>query len=466
MRRAHTIKMTSETSKFSTHSIHKHPLRDEIVEILNAALKAVDPYQATLDHLRLDGKTLRIPDKSINLNNVERVFVVGAGKAGAPMLMAIHKLVGQRVSDAMVIVKDGHILKETDLRARAWLREASHPLPDERGVKATQAILRILDQTTVKDLVIVLVSGGGSALLTAPVPGVSLEKLRILTNMLLASGANIHEINTIRKHLDLVKGGKLARAAYPAQVLTLILSDVVGDSLEMIASGPTVLDTTTFLEAINILRKYGIEQTAPAPILAYLRAGENGEVDENPGDGDPVFERVSNTIIGSNTIACQAAIEAAHSLGMEAELLTSSLQGIARERGAWFAEEARKRALREQTSQRPLCLVAGGETTVILEGDGLGGRNQEFALAAVATLEDIENVIVVTLATDGGDGPTDAAGATVTGDTLQRARNAGLHLDEYLRRNDSYHFFKPLDDLLITGATQTNVNDLAFAFIT
>jgi glycerate 2-kinase len=466
MRRAHTVKMTSETSKFITHSINKHPLRDEIVKILNAALKAVDPYQATLDQLRLSGVTLRIPDKSINLNGFERIFVVGAGKAGAPMAMAVHKLLGQRVSNGIVIVKDGHLPNDIDSRTRAWLREASHPLPDERGINATQAILRILDQTTAKDLIIVLVSGGGSALLTAPVPGVSLENLRILTNMLIASGANIHEINTIRKHLDLVKGGKLARAAYPAQVLTLILSDVVGDSLEMIASGPTAPDTTTFLEAVNILRQYGIEQTAPASILAYLKSGENGEVDENPGDGDPVFERVSYSIIGSNTIACQAAIEAAHSLGMEAELLTRSLQGIARERGAWFAEEVRKRALREQSSQRPLCLVAGGETTVNLEGDGLGGRNQEFALAAVAALEDLENVIVVTMATDGGDGPTDAAGAAVTGDTLQRARNAGLHPEEYLRRNDSYHFFKPLGDLLITGPTRTNVNDLVFAFIT
>ncbi|RPI22412.1 MAG: DUF4147 domain-containing protein, partial [Chloroflexota bacterium] len=314
------------------------------------------------------------------------------------------------------------------------------------------------------DLVLCLISGGGSALMTAPESGIELEDLRSLTSTLLACGANINEINALRKHLDILKGGGLARLATPARVATLILSDVVGDPLDVIASGPTVADKATFKEAYGVLEQYGLEDRTPPAIISRLKKGLRGEIAETPKEGDRIFSCVQNLIVGSNLQAAQAALSAAETEGFHTLLLTTYLQGEARQAGRVLAALARQIGPNGPSITRPACLISGGETTVTVTGNGLGGRNQEVALGAVKDLDGLRNIALVSLATDGGDGPTDAAGAVVTGETMHRARALGLKPKEYLARNDSYHFFDALGDLLRPGPTQTNVNDLTFVF--
>ncbi|HMN60082.1 MAG TPA: DUF4147 domain-containing protein, partial [Anaerolinea sp.] len=310
-----------------------------------------------------------------------------------------------------------------------------------------------------------LISGGGSALLTCPAEGISLDDMRAVTGLLLGCGANINEMNAVRKHLDLVKGGGLARWAAPARTAALILSDVIGDPLDVIASGPCVPDSSSFASAWSILERYNLIDRLPEAVRARLQSGLRGQVAETPKPGDPLFERVQNEVIASNYQAAQAALEQARRDGWQTLLLTTYLQGEARQAGRMLAAVARQAAGSAEPLGRPACLVLGGETTVTLRGDGLGGRNQELALGAVAEMDGLADAFLVALATDGGDGPTDAAGAVVTGETLVRARAAGLDPADFLARNDAYHFFQPLADLLLPGPTQTNVNDLAFLFL-
>jgi hydroxypyruvate reductase len=322
----------------------------------------------------------------------------------------------------------------------------------------------LLSQVTERDLVIAVISGGGSALMTLPAPGLALADLQSLTGALLRCGATINEINTLRKHLDQIKGGGLARMAYPATLVTLILSDVVGSPLDVIASGPTVPDPTTFAEAYALLERYGIAASVPPPIIEHLRRGMAGQAEETLKPGDPRFERVQNLIVASNAQAAEAALTAARTEGFNTLLLTTYLQGEAREVGRALAAVARELAATGRPLPGPACVVAGGETTVTLRGQGMGGRNQELALAAVADLAGLPGIALITLATDGGDGPTNAAGAVVTGATLERARQRGLDPLAHLARNDAYPFFDALGDLLRPGPTHTNVNDLVFIF--
>jgi glycerate 2-kinase len=261
-----------------------------------------------------------------------------------------------------------------------------------------------------------------------------------------------------------VKGGQLARRAAPAKVISLILSDVVGDSLEVIASGPTVPDGSTYAQALDILEKYNLKHKTAKPILDILSQGCAGEIPETPKPGDRLFQNVQNVIVGSNCIAAQAAKEQAQAEGFNTLLLTTYLQGEARQAGMFLGSILRQIVVTGEPLARPACVITGGETTVTLQGSGCGGRNQELALGAVSELRDLEDVALLSLATDGGDGPTDAAGAAATGQTMSRALAAGLSPADNLTRNDSYHFFKTLDDLFITGPTQTNVNDLQFLF--
>ena len=462
-----------DPDRFLTRTLIEKPRGGQVCRILAAAIQAVDPYAATLAHLHRDEQLLILGNRSYILSEFERIFVVGAGKAGAPMAQAAASVLGEGLTKALVIVKEGYAKTGEGAGARSVvpstldrinIREAGHPLPDQRGVSATHELIALLEEAGEKDLVICLISGGGSALLTAPVNGVSLDDLQALTRLLLACGAQIDEINALRKHLDRVKGGKLARLAAPATVATLVLSDVVGDPLDAIASGPTVPDTTTFEDAWSVLEKYQLIDQIPASIRSHLESGRRGEIPENPLPGDPLFEQVQVEIIGSNRLAANAATEHARSEGLHALLLTTYLQGEARQAGRFLGAIARQLAADSQPLERPACLVIGGETTVTIVGDGLGGRNQELALGAVSELDGLPQIALVTLATDGGDGPTDAAGAVVTGETLARARELGLDPVDFLQRNDSYHFFSPLGDLLKPGPTQTNVNDLAFIF--
>lgn len=461
-----------------TNSLRAAPWGPAVARIMAAALDAVDPAVAIQRHLRRDGSLLRAGEQAYDLSRYERVFVVGAGKAGRPMARAAAEIVGDRLAGGVVLVKaydeevsgrEGDAATASPLvtpspRRPVTLLEAGHPIPDERGVAGARRIARLLEQVTERDLVIVLISGGGSALLTLPADGIGLAELQALTNILLRCGANINEINTLRKHLDQAKGGGLARLAQPASVITLVLSDVVGSPLDVIGSGPTVPDTSSFGDAYAVLERYGVVADAPGPIVDRLRGGMAGQIAETPKPGDQQFARVQNLVVGSNPQAAAAALDAARASGFNTLLLTTFLQAEAREAGRVLAAVARELAASGQPLARPACLIAGGETTVTLRGDGRGGRNQELALAAVADLGGLADVALVALATDGGDGPTDAAGAVATGATLARAAGLGLDPAAHLARNDAYPFFEALGDLLKPGPTETNVNDLAFVF--
>ena len=454
-----------DLSRLKAYALGPAAYRLPVLRILQAALDQVDPAAAIAAHVQRKGENLSVAGREYGLADYNRIFVVGAGKAGSPMAGAIAELLEGRLTGGIVIVKEGH-RGEVGRRMPPGLEilEAGHPLPDGRGLEGTRRIKALLETTREDDLVLVLLSGGGSALLTAPPAGVGLAALQKLTQELLMCGASIDEINAVRKHLDEVKGGQLARLAAPATVIALILSDVVGNPLEVIASGPTAADSTTYPQALGVLSRYGLLKKTAEPALSHLKRGAGGQIAETPKPGDGLFAKVQNVIIGSNLQAAEAAVEQAHKEGFNSLLLTTYLQGEARQAGRLLAAILRQVAASGQPLARPACLVAGGETTVTRSGAGLGGRNQELALGAVAELAGLENVALLTLATDGGDGPTDAAGAVVSGETLRRALQANLDPLDFLERNDSYHFFEPLGDLLRTGPTRTNVNDLAFLF--
>lgn len=445
-----------EPARLTANAIHAHPWGERVQRVLAAALDAADPYRAVHRTIHRHQDRLMIENRLYELDRFRHIYLIAIGKASLRMAEAAGELLGERLSEGIVVTKEGHSGEALQLQVFT----AGHPIPDGRSLLASDKILELLAKVQPQDLVVCLISGGGSALMTAPVAGVSLDDLQQLTHLLLACGADITEINTLRKHLDRLKGGNLARLAHPAQLLTLVLSDVIGDPLEVIASGPTVPDPTTFGDALSVLERHAILEKAPPAIRLHLERGLAGEIPETPKPGDAIFNRVHNLVIGNNTMALQAALEQARREGFETLLLTTSLQGEARLAGRWLAERARSCDMR-----RPVCLAAGGETIVTLRGKGLGGRNQEVALGAVVDLAEVPGALLVTLATDGGDGPTDAAGAAVSTDTLRRATALGMHPETYLENNDSYHFFEALGDLIKTGPTMTNVNDLAFVFL-
>jgi hydroxypyruvate reductase len=382
------------------------------------------------------------------------------------MAEAVLQLLGTRVTAGAINVKYGH-LTPTPLDSRIVVTEAGHPVLDEAGIGGTQQIVKLLESTTARDLVLMLTSGGGSALLEWPVEGVSLADMQALTGALLAAGATINQLNTVRKHLSRVKGGQLARLAAPATLISLVLSDVVGSPLDVISSGPTVPDTSTFAQAWSILQSFNLTtpDKIPSPVLQHLKQGVAGEVAETPKDGDPIFAKVQTVIVADNRIAALAAQAKAQELGFNSILLTTFLEGEAREVARAIAGVAREIIAFNSPLARPACILAGGETTVTIRGNGLGGRNQEMALAAALAIAGLEKVVIVPLATDGTDGPTDVAGAIVDGTTVARALAAHLDPFDYLTRNDSYHFFEQLGDLLKTGPTNTNVNDLLLLLV-
>ncbi|MBK9714116.1 MAG: DUF4147 domain-containing protein [Kouleothrix sp.] len=457
-----------------TRSLRAHPRGPALAEVMAAALRAADPAGAVRRALRRDGEAIVVAER--RYERVGRVVVVGAGKAGAPMAYAAAEALGDRLAGGLVVVKEGHTGRMKDEGRRMneadppfilhpsslMLLEAGHPIPDQRGADAAERMAGLLKGLRDDDLVLVLISGGGSALLTWPAPGLSLADLQAMTAALLRCGATIGEINALRKHTTRLFGGQLARMAAPAQVAALIVSDVVGSPLDVIASGPTAPDPTTFADAWAIVERYDLARALPAALLDHLRRGVAGEVAETPKPGEPLWSRVHSAVIASNAAAAEAALAAARARGFNALLLTTFLEGEAREVGRVAAALARELALRGAPLDRPALLICGGETTVTLRGDGLGGRNQELALGAAAGMAGLPGALLVALATDGGDGPTDAAGAVVTGETLARARALGLDADDFLRRNDAYRFFAALDDLLRPGPTLTNVNDLLF----
>lgn len=415
--------------------------RRAALRIFRAALKASDPFEAVLKQVRVDKAVLIAGRQRYPLDRFREVRVVGAGKASARMAQAVERLLGKRISQGLINVKYGH----TAPLRRIELNECGHPVPDENGLRGSQRIVEIASAAGAQDLVIAIVSGGASALLPYPLPSSTLEEEQRITGELLKCGANIHELNTVRKHMSAIKGGRLAEAAAPARVLALVLSDVIGDDLDVIGSGPTVPDRSTTADAEKILQHYGID----APELA-----------ESPKPPGGTFEGVQNLIVGSNAMAVAAAAEEARRLGYRTLVLSTFIEGETREVARVHAAIAKEVLATGRPVRRPACIVSGGETTVTVHGDGTGGRNQEFALAAAIDIAGLDGITVFSGGTDGTDGPTDAAGAIADGKTVARAQELGLNAAEYLSKNDSYHFFERLDDLVKTGPTGTNVADV------
>lgn len=445
-----------------TATLRNHPGGEKITRILAAALAAVEPEAAVRQHLHRQGEKMTVGDRTYNLEDYQRIFLVAAGKAGIPMSRAAAQLLGERLTAGIAIVKDK---SPSQLPIpNCQILTGGHPLSTVDSLEATRQLAALLAGVTERDLVLILISGGASALLAQP--AVSLPDLQKLTAALLACGANINEINTLRKHLDCLKGGGLARLAQPATTVTLILSDVVGNPLDAIASGPTVPDSTTFQDARAVLERYDLLNKVPQSAVNYIQAGVEGKIPETPKEGNPFFEKVQNQLVGSNRQAAEAALKAAREEGFNPLLLTTYAQGEARGVGRLLAAVAREIVETGQPVSPPACLLLGGETTVTLcKNPGRGGRNQELALSAVADLAGLPDVILVTFATDGSDGPTDAAGAVVTGETMAKAEKQKLDLEAALKHNDAYPFFTALGDLLKPGNTETNVNDLAFLFV-
>lgn len=441
---------------------HNCQLRDPVFTILKEAITAVEPYQAIKKHIQREDNLLHTLEDQYDLEQFASIYVVGAGKAIAPMATAVEEILGRYLTDGVGIVKHGHS-KPTE---KIKLFEAGHPIPDLAGVKATKRILRLLSKTTPGDLIIVLLSGGASALLEAPAKPIELEHLQAMTSLLLESGATINEINCVRKHCSQVKGGLLAQKASSCTMLTFILSDVVGSPVDVIAGGPTVPDTSTWSNAWEILQKYHLEEKMPTQIVRRIQDGKTRLITETPKPGDKIFCKKSHNIIGDNRLAATAAQQTAQRLGFNTNIVTTYLQGEAQE-AAKFIVSIGLEILQSNTPlARPACLIFGGETTVTLnESKGLGGRNQELALAGAIALNNIPMITLVSLATDGTDGPTDGAGGIVDGTTIQRGKAKQLSAIDFLKRHDSYHFLEGVGDLIKTGPTYTNVNDLIFLFI-
>jgi glycerate 2-kinase len=436
-------------------------LRGDVRAIFDAGLKAVDPIKAVKNHINRDGNTLRVQGIGYDVAAYENIYVIGMGKAAASMAKAVEDILGDKLTSGIVNVKYGHTVPLNKIK----INEAAHPVPDDAGLKGSQEIIELLKKTGEKDLVICLISGGGSALLPLPAGNLTLEDKQAVTKSLLECGADIHEINSIRKQISAVKGGRLATFVYPSTLISLILSDVIGDDLDVIASGPTVPDTHTFHDCRNIIQKYKLDQRVPKSVIEYIEKGCSGEIEDTPKSDSPVFERTQNAIVGSNILAVSAAKEKAEELGYNSLVLSTFIHGETKEVAKVHAAIAKEIRSSGNPLKKPACIISGGETTVTIEGKGLGGRNQEFVLAAALDIDGLNDVVILSGGTDGNDGPTDAAGAFADGTTISRAGKLGLNAYEYLCDNNSYNFFKPLGDLLITGPTNTNVMDLRVLLI-
>lgn len=440
-----------------------------MISLRQAALRAADPCQAVRCCLSMDragdgAPRLQVGETSWRLEPGQRLFMIAVGKASVAMAQSAVEVLGGCLHEGIVITKYGHA---TGVRLPENIRvlEAGHPVPDQPGLIAAQAVASLIAGAGARDRILLLVSGGASALMPLPATGISLQDVQQLTELLLHSGAAIEELNAVRKHTDQLKGGQLARLAAPALLSSLILSDVIGDRLDVIASGLTAPDPTTYADAWKVLERRSLLDAVPESVRLRLQAGLRGEIPETPKPDDPIFSQVTNTVIGSNRQAALAAVEAARAAGYNALLLTTFLQGEAREAGLMLAYLAKGIRAHGDPVAPPACLVLGGETTVTVRGKGKGGRNQELALAAALALDGIPGVAVMSLATDGTDGPTDAAGGLVDGSTVQRALRAGLDPRQALHENNAYPVLEAAGALLKTGPTGTNVNDLMLVLV-
>lgn len=457
--------------------IPKQKITSDLHAIFNAGVKRVDPYSLMQKALSLKGSLLTIDTggvpKTVELDSFKRIIAIGFGKATANMALALEKILGERIDQGLIAVKYGHTAPLT----RIAIIEAGHPLPDENGLKAARMIAELAREADKNTLVFTLISGGGSALIPSPIEveigaeriALSLKDKQETTQCLLQCGATIHEINCVRKHLSALKGGRLAELLQPATSINLILSDVVGDRLDTIASGTTAPDSSTFREMDAVFSKYGIASKLLAGVLKIVETGFAGRCRETPKPGSEVFEKAFNIIIGSNSLALTAAKAEAERLGYRTTLLASALTGEAREVAKVLCAIGKQVQKSQKPSSPPQCLLFGGETTVTVQGNGMGGRNQELALSFLSEMslaaEATNRIYLLSASTDGTDGPTDAAGAFADIEVLDLAMKNGLEIGDFLKRNDAYHFFAALDLLLKTGPTHTNVCDIQVMII-
>ena len=432
-------------------------LQRDAKAIFKAALDAADAGNAVRAHLSVHHGILKCGNRQLPLRAFDRVFLISVGKAACEMAAAVESVIGKLLTQGIAITKHGHI--KTRLR-QVSVVESGHPIPDASGVNAARQVRDLLRELNARDLVLVAVSGGASALLSAPAESIALRDKQKTTDLLLKAGADIFELNAVRKHLSFLKGGRLAALAYPATVVSLLLSDVIGDPLDVIGSGPTAPDSSTFADAIRVLEKFQLVNRVPGAVINLLRGGHQGNIAETPKPGDPIFKNVHNIVAGSNALALAAAASKAKALGYAPFILSSTISGEAREVARVHAAILREAVVSGNPAKRPVCFLSGGETTVTVKGKGKGGRNQEFALASAIAMAGLPHVVALCAGTDGTDGPTDAAGAIATGESIARASRLGLDPAKYLANNDSYSFFSQLGDLVKTGPTGTNVMDI------
>jgi hydroxypyruvate reductase len=441
--------------------------KDRLLRAFRAAVDAVDPARLVASALRVeaDAVVLDAPGvrAAIPLSSLRKIHLVGAGKAGRAMGEAALAALGKRVADGVIAVPRGAEGQSDPVRFAV----AGHPVPDIFSLAAARETLSLLERAGIGDLVVALVSGGGSAMLSAPIAGITMEEKAETFRLLLRAGADIASFNAVRKHLSEVKGGLLARAALPATVWTLLLSDVPDDDPSVIASGPFSPDPTTYADAIGVLERYGIFYAVPSPVRRHLSEGAAGTFPETPKQDDPAFLRTTSALVGTNRTAMDAAalrVARERDAGPTAiVLLPGFLRGEARECARSFCARLRKTA-EALSPGHAVAMIAGGETTVNVRGGGKGGRSQEFALAAAVELAGEGAMAVLASGTDGIDGPTDAAGAYADGTTVARASSLGLDPGAHLYRNDAYPFFEAIGDLVVTGPTGTNVADLAIGW--
>jgi glycerate 2-kinase len=436
-------------------------LRADARVIFEAGVQSADPFVALKKVLQLEDERLRVGERIYDLAEIQNLFVVGCGKAAARMGLALESVLGARIRSGVVSVKYGHGIQ----LERIEVVEAGHPVPDVAGLNAARRIIDLARLCKKRDLLCLLISGGGSALLPYPADTLTLtDKIRT-TSVLLRSGATIQEINAVRKHISGVKGGRLVHLAAPARSIALILSDVIGDSLEVIASGLTVPDCSTYGDCLHIIRDYDLDTRIPRSVVDFLKRGARGRIPETPKPSDPFFQNVQNIIIGNNAQAIAAAQKRAEAFGYRTLVRSEPIAGESRAAAKSHVAIVKEIGRRNKPASRPTCLVSGGETTVTVRGDGIGGRNQEFCLAAALEVDGLAGVVILSGGTDGSDGPTDAAGAIVDGSTIARGKAKNLDAADFLARNDSYSFFQATGDLLVTGPTLTNVMDLQITLI-
>jgi len=438
-------------------------LRKDAISLFHTGINAASPSSLIPDNILLEKSILTISDiigtsKLFDLKNYKRITVIGAGKASIAMAYEVERILDDNIDEGLVVTKYNF---RSQLK-RIQSLKASHPLPDKNGIEASKKIIEICKNANEDDLIINLISGGASSLLPYRADNITLEDKIKTTEILLRAGATIQELNTVRKHISAIKGGLLAKYVYPATMINLIISDVIGDQLDVIGSGFTVPDPTTFEDSWNVMIKYKMEDKIPHSVKSYLLDGMEGKVPETPKPGNPLFNKVYNLIIGNNELALSAIKTAAEEKGYYAKIISATLEGEAKVTSKFIAQLAKEYSL---SVEKPVCLIFGGETTVTVTGNGKGGRNQEFCLSFAIEIDGIKNITFLSGGTDGYDGQTEAAGAICNGKTIEIAKELGLDAMKFLNNNDSYNFFNKLDDLIITGSTNTNVMDIQVLII-